>query len=97
MPSGFLEPLGERQADPRCLILAQCSKLAWENSTRGLGKSSATAQCDGNMLPKPPSLEVLLPPRLGMWSAGSFSSVCLSGWPLFQRVPPSSHPSLSND
>lgn len=70
----FLELFGERQdwADPRCLILAQCSKLAGENSAREMGQPSATTPCGKDMLPRSPPVEGLLPPRLGEWSAGSF-------------------------
>lgn len=88
MPSGFLEPLGERQTDPGCLILAHCSKLAGENSTRGVGKSSMTSQCDGDVLPRPPSLEGLLPPRLGVWSAGSFQLPASQDGLRFREFPP---------
>lgn len=52
----FLELLGERQdlADPGHLILAQCSKLAGENSTRGVGSPlqprSVTEACCPDLL-----------------------------------------------
>lgn len=78
----FLEPLGERrhEADPGRLILAQCSKPAGENCGRGVGRSSTASQSDGEVLSRSPSLEGLLPLRLGVWSASW-------GGPSFREFP----------